>query len=277
MRQLPFFKRKKGWSVAGTGEVYGDSGGGSAYELPTASADTKGGVKIGSGLTMDGEVLSADAYTLPTAAADTKGGVKIGSNLSMTGEVLSADVSQTDVNTRLKKVSTMPTASADNLGDIVIYTGATDATYTNGYAYKCVSDGGDPATYSWTASPVQADYNLPAASASTLGGVKIGAGLEIDNNGVLSSTGIKVLESATYCATALITNNKIALIVWLTNNLSSAPAIGDVANAILGNYGDATSHITSVSISKNSIHLQTDIEPSDAYLKTISSVSFVIS
>lgn len=34
------------------------SGGGGSYTLPTASADTKGGVKIGSGLTMTGEVLS---------------------------------------------------------------------------------------------------------------------------------------------------------------------------------------------------------------------------
>ena len=32
---------------------------GGAYTLPTASADTKGGVKIGSGLTMTGDVLSA--------------------------------------------------------------------------------------------------------------------------------------------------------------------------------------------------------------------------
>lgn len=35
------------------------SSGGGSYTLPTASADTKGGVKIGSGLSMDGEVLSA--------------------------------------------------------------------------------------------------------------------------------------------------------------------------------------------------------------------------
>lgn len=34
---------------------------GGGYSLPTAAADTKGGVKIGSGLSMDGEVLSADA------------------------------------------------------------------------------------------------------------------------------------------------------------------------------------------------------------------------
>lgn len=34
------------------------SGGGGGYTLPTASADTKGGVKIGSGLSMNGEILS---------------------------------------------------------------------------------------------------------------------------------------------------------------------------------------------------------------------------
>ena len=34
---------------------------GGTYTLPTASSETKGGVKIGSGLTMTGEVLSTDA------------------------------------------------------------------------------------------------------------------------------------------------------------------------------------------------------------------------
>lgn len=38
---------------------------GGTYTLPTASADTKGGVKIGSGLTMNGEVLSAAAQFTP--------------------------------------------------------------------------------------------------------------------------------------------------------------------------------------------------------------------
>lgn len=44
---------------------------GGSYTLPTASADTKGGVKIGSGLTMEGEVLNADPqvpeYTIAEA------------------------------------------------------------------------------------------------------------------------------------------------------------------------------------------------------------------
>ena len=59
------------------------SSGGGSYTLPTASANTKGGVKIGSGLTMDGEILNADGYTLPTASDEIKGGVKVGSGLSI--------------------------------------------------------------------------------------------------------------------------------------------------------------------------------------------------
>ena len=58
--------------------------------------------------------------------------------------------------------STMPQASADELGNIYQFTGATDANYTNGYFYKCVSDGGNPATYSWSQVSVQpAPSGLP--------------------------------------------------------------------------------------------------------------------
>lgn len=42
-------------------------GGGTPYTLPTASANTKGGVKIGEGLTMDGEVLSATGGSADSA------------------------------------------------------------------------------------------------------------------------------------------------------------------------------------------------------------------
>ena len=49
----------------------------------------------------------------------------------------------------------MPTASADELGNIYQFVGTTDANYTNGYFYKCVSDGQQPATYSWSQVSVQ--------------------------------------------------------------------------------------------------------------------------
>ena len=56
----------------------------------------------------------------------------------------------------IPQYSTMPTATAEIVGNIVQFTGTTDANYTNGYFYKCVSDGQDPATYSWEAVEVQA-------------------------------------------------------------------------------------------------------------------------
>lgn len=61
------------------------AGSGSAYELPIATADTLGGIKVGDGLSIDSTTgaLSAPAYTLPVAAADTLGGIKVGSGLSI--------------------------------------------------------------------------------------------------------------------------------------------------------------------------------------------------
>jgi hypothetical protein len=55
------------------------SGGGSSYTLPTGSADVKGGVKVGEGLQMDGDVLSVaeapyeliEEYTIPEGGIAT--------------------------------------------------------------------------------------------------------------------------------------------------------------------------------------------------------------
>ena len=74
------------------------------------------------------------------------------------GQVTSVNGQTGDVVLTIPDVmqySTMPTAGADNLGKIVQFTGTTDANYTNGYFYKCVSDGQDPATYSWSNIQVQ--------------------------------------------------------------------------------------------------------------------------
>lgn len=54
------------------------------------------------------------------------------------------------------QISIMPTASADNVGEIYQYIGATTATYINGYFYKCVEDSTTtPSTYSWENVDVQ--------------------------------------------------------------------------------------------------------------------------
>lgn len=54
------------------GAAIGSGGGGGSYTLPTASESTKGGVKIGSGLKMTGEVLSADELPAFTSADEGK-------------------------------------------------------------------------------------------------------------------------------------------------------------------------------------------------------------
>lgn len=84
---IPF--RKKDGSLSTLGDELNNGGGGSSYTLPTASASVKGGVKIGAGLEMDGEVLKntnptpATPYVLPIASAETLGGIKIGSGLAI--------------------------------------------------------------------------------------------------------------------------------------------------------------------------------------------------
>ena len=47
-------------------------GGGGSYTLPTASASTLGGVKVGFGLTITDGVLSADGVTPAAAQADSE-------------------------------------------------------------------------------------------------------------------------------------------------------------------------------------------------------------
>lgn len=88
-------------------------GSGDIYELPVASADTLGGVKVGSNLVITEEgVLSAPApYVLPTAGAETLGGVKVGEGLSINTEtgvlsVSGGSVTGNDYSTTEQKVGT---------------------------------------------------------------------------------------------------------------------------------------------------------------------------
>lgn len=120
----------------------------------------------------DGTILKlpVDPYTLPIADTITLGGVKVGDNLNITASgVLSAvDTTYTagdniSINSNnvistpnsVGQVTTLPTASIDLLGKILQYVGETDSNYTNGYLYKCVSDGALDPTYNWERVDVQ--------------------------------------------------------------------------------------------------------------------------
>ena len=95
--------------------------GGGEYELPIASAEDLGGVKVGSGLAINSEtgVLSNSnptPYSLPIAGADTLGGVKVGSGLAInseTGELLNSNPTP----------YSLPTASAETLGGVKVGSG----------------------------------------------------------------------------------------------------------------------------------------------------------
>lgn len=72
----------------------------------------------------------------------------------------------TDLSAYLEKVSTMTAASATTVGEFVMYTGATTSDYITGHIYKGITDGQDPATYSWVdISPDNFQFaTMPTAS-----------------------------------------------------------------------------------------------------------------
>lgn len=56
---------------------------------------------------------------------------------------------------QIVQVDFMPEASSTYLDKIYQYVGTTTENYTNGYFYKCVSDGAVSPTYSWSRIDVQ--------------------------------------------------------------------------------------------------------------------------
>lgn len=82
-------------------------------------------------------------------------------------------------------VTTMPIASADNLNEIIQYLGETTEDYTQGYFYKCVSDSGNPATYSWTQINIQ-----PTGSGSSSTTVTLAVNDWSSNTQTVSATGV---------------------------------------------------------------------------------------
>lgn len=65
-------------------------------------------------------------------------------NITNDGDVLNLGI-------YLEKKTAMPVASEDVENRIYLYTGTTTQNYKKGVVYQCVSDGQDPATYSWVA------------------------------------------------------------------------------------------------------------------------------
>lgn len=155
MRGMPFFKPKKGVQFAGQNFSDGDGGGGGSYVLPTATADRLGGVKVGSGVTVQEDgTISVYAYELPTASASTLGGVKIGSGITVqedgTISVSSAIANKADISGIIATGTTNETGSTITSGTYFYLNGvlvkataniATQATFTENTNYESAKVG----------------------------------------------------------------------------------------------------------------------------------------
>jgi len=86
----------------------------------------------------------------------------------------------------LMQYAVVPNATSSIVGKIIQYTGATTESYTNGYFYQCVSDGNNPATYSWTNINVD---NLNSKQDTLISGTNIKT---INNTSLLGSGNINI-------------------------------------------------------------------------------------
>ena len=111
------------------------------------------------------------------------------------------------------QVSSMPTADSTLEGQIYQYIGATDSTYTNGHFYKCVSDGQNPATYSWT------EVSMGGGSSYTAG-----TGIDI-TGGVISVTSPTLQNNATGVSSTTI-DGTATTGMWCVNIGDSSSAYG---------------------------------------------------
>ena len=179
---------------------------------------------------------STIANTIQVVDAPMEQFVSRGEFSAVTPNDVSADNKLVAENEVTKAVDTMPTASASLVGTIVQYVGTTTVNYTNGYFYKCVSDGAITPTYSWVeVIGVRYKYNvqdygvLPATNDDDTGATATTALQTLINT--VPAGSILYFPAGVYKINAGITFNKrIAFVgedttikTWTTTSRKDAP------------------------------------------------------
>ena len=122
-------------------------------------------------------------YVLPTASSTTLGGVKVGAGLRIDSGVLSATGGGTADSVAWENIVGIP----DDVANITTkLSGKANTSHT--HTVSQITDLTNTLSNYAKKTDIPAKYVLPTASSTTLGGVKVGAGLRIDS-GVLSATG----------------------------------------------------------------------------------------
>ena len=159
--------------------IVNENQGGSAYQLPTASNSVLGGIKVGSGLTIDGQgVLTATGTSSLSWNSITDKPSLVTSYTQLTDKPtipsLVGYATENYVNLRLSSYS------LEDLADTYV-TGVTD-----GQALVW-----SQANLRWQPGNAGSggSYTLPTASNSVLGGVKVDGTTITINNGVISAVG----------------------------------------------------------------------------------------
>ena len=91
------------------------------------------------------QIILNDVLYDVTAAISIGDALAVGTNISASDDISEQISSKQDQI----EVTTMPTASASNVGKVLIYIGTTTASYTSGQSYQCVEESG---SYSWQAT-----------------------------------------------------------------------------------------------------------------------------
>ena len=208
-----------------------------AYTLPVATASVLGGVKAGSGVTIDGAgvISAAGTYSLPTATTSVLGGVKVdGTTVTIASGVISSTAPA------FSAITSKPTTLA-GYGITDGQTAAQVTTAITGYGYQ---------TAGQVSSAVSAAaYSLPTASTTVLGGVKVDGTTVTIAAGVISAAAAGASLSAANTWTAgqrgavavLTPGTTVTPDFAASNNFSLTPAqaftLANPTNAVAGQSG----------------------------------------